>query len=238
MEDLPKVSPATRERIESPTGLRRDGAAARAKLLQKAMQEFAEKGLEARVEDISDAVGTNRRMAYYYFGSKEGLYLAALEATYLELVEAEQLIDVDALGPVEALAALVSAKFEHFMAYPHYVQILKIENIYRARHLKTSKRIDELRGPLNSIVKKVVKRGQELGVMRDDIDPLELYIAINALALYAFSNQYTLDTMFNANLMTPKAIEKRKQIMIDMVTSYVTNGSKQLAPARAKKSKR
>ena len=237
MDNLSETSSATLERVETPTGSRRDGAAARAKLLQKAMQEFAEKGLEARVEDISDAVGTNRRMAYYYFGSKEGLYLAALEATYLELVKAEQLIDVDALGPVEALAALVSAKFEHFMAYPHYVQILKIENIYRARHLKMSKRIDELRGPLNSIVKKVVKRGQEMGVMRDNIDPLELYIAINALALYAFSNQYTLDTMFNANLMAPEAIENRKKMMIDMVTSFVTNGSRQTAPASAKNSK-
>jgi TetR/AcrR family transcriptional regulator len=229
MTKASKAAPKRRARAgDGATGSRRDGAVARAKLLEKAMQEFADKGLDARIEDISDAVGTNRRMAYYYFGSKEGLYLAALEATYLELVERERVIDVDALGPLEALAALVSAKFEHFKAYPRYVQLLKIENIYRARHLKTSKRIDELRGPLNSIVSKVVKRGQELGVMRQNIDPLELYVAICALGFYAFSNQYTLGTMFGTDLMAPAALKKRKQMMIDMVTAYVTSGSKAL----------
>ena len=227
MNKASKAAATTRKNTPSDavTGSRRDGAVARAKLLEKAMQEFADKGLDARVEDISDAVGTNRRMAYSSFGSKEGLYLAALEATYLELVEAERVIDVDALGPVEALAALVSAKFEHFEAYPRYVQLLKIENIYRARHLKTSKRIDELRGPLNSIARKVVKRGQELGVMRQNIDPLELYVAICALGFYAFSNQYTLGTMFGVDLMAPDALKKRKQMMIDMVTAYVTSGN-------------
>jgi len=45
------------------------------------MQEFAARGLDAtRIEDIADLAGANRRMTYYYFGSKEGLYLAALEA--------------------------------------------------------------------------------------------------------------------------------------------------------------
>ena len=193
MNKASKAAATTRKNTPSDavTGSRRDGAVARAKLLEKAMQEFADKGLDARVEDISDAVGTNRRMAYYYFGSKEGLYLAALEATYLELVEAERVIDV--------------------------------EQAHTTRMVP--KRIDELRGPLNSIARKVVKRGQELGVMRQNIDPLELYVAICALGFYAFSNQYTLGTMFGVDLMAPDALKKRKQMMIDMVTAYVTSGN-------------
>jgi AcrR family transcriptional regulator len=228
MRDFSQFSPEVRHRIasESLAGRRRDGALTRAKLLETAMQEFAEKGLDARIEDISETSGTNRRMAYYYFGSKEGLYLAALEATYLELAEAEQAIDVDALGPIEAIAALVSAKFEHFVAHPRYVEFLKIENIYRGRHLKTSQRIDELRGPFSNVVKKVLKRGQELGVMRENVDSLELYIAICALGFFAFSNQYTLGAMFQVDLMTPEALQRRRQMMIDMVTAYLASGAR------------
>jgi len=84
-------------------------------------------------------------MAYYYFGSKEGLYLAALETSYIQLVEVEEAIDVEALGPVDAIEALVAAKFEHYVKYPHYIEFVKMENLYQARHLKTSQRIAEMR---------------------------------------------------------------------------------------------
>ncbi|MDB5405270.1 MAG: TetR family transcriptional regulator [Rhodospirillales bacterium] len=200
---------------------RRDAVATRAKILEAAMEEFAAKGLEARIEDIAEIAGANRRMAYYYFGSKEGLYLAALEATYLELVDVEQAIDVDKLGPLEAIAGLVSAKFEHYIKYPRYIEFLKIENLYHARYLKSSQRIKELRGPLISVIGRVLERGQALGVLRQDVDPLELYISICALGYFVFSNQYTLGAIFDVNLTTPRALARRRQIIIDMVTSYL-----------------
>src|SRR5690348_9539841 len=70
---------------------RRDAAATRQRILEAALKEFATKGLDAaRIEDIAEQAGANRRMAYCYFGSKEGLYLAALEASYFQLVEVEE----------------------------------------------------------------------------------------------------------------------------------------------------
>lgn len=206
-------------------GKRRDAAATRANILEAAMREFAEKGLDARIEDIAEMAGANRRMAYYYFGSKEGLYLAALEATYLELVRVEQAIDVDALGPLEAIAALVSAKFDHYVRFPRYVEFLKIENLYHARHLKASKRISDLRAPLIAILERVLKRGQELGVLRRDVDPLELYVSICALGYFTFSNQYTLGAVFEVDLMAPAALERRRAMITDMVTAYLGSGA-------------
>jgi TetR/AcrR family transcriptional regulator len=199
----------------------RDAAATRARILQAAMQEFAAKGLDARIEDIAKIAGANRRMAYYYFGSKEGLYLAALEATYFELVQVENAIDVNALGPLDAIAALISAKFEHYIKYPHYVEFVKIENLYHARHLKTSRRIAEMRAPLISIIKRVLQQGQSLGVLRKGVDPLDLYISICALGFFVFSNRYTLGTIFNADLTSPNALSRRRRLIIDMVTAYL-----------------
>jgi AcrR family transcriptional regulator len=153
---------------------RRDAAATRQRILDAALKEFAAKGLDAaRIEDIAEKAGANRRMAYYYFGSKEGLYLAALETSYFQLVEVEEAIDVEALGPIEAIEAMVAAKFEHYVKYPHYIEFVKMENLYRARHLKTSRRIADMRAPLISIIKRVLKRGEALGVLRRNVDPLE-----------------------------------------------------------------
>ena len=127
-------------------------------------------------------------MAYYYFGNKEGLYLAALEATYFELVQIENSIDVNALGPLEAIAALVSAKFEHYVKYPHYVEFVKIENLYQARHLKTSQRIAEMRTPLNiGHQARLTAGGRLRACCEKGIDPLDLYISICALGFFVFS---------------------------------------------------
>ena len=57
-------------------------------ILQVAHIEFAEKGLSgARIDEIAAATQTSKRMIYYYFGSKEGLYLAVLEESYREMRE-------------------------------------------------------------------------------------------------------------------------------------------------------
>jgi AcrR family transcriptional regulator len=201
---------------------RRDAAATRARILQAAMQEFAAKGLDAtRIEDIADQAGANRRMTYYYFGSKEGLYLAALEATYFELVEVEKRIDVDKLGPIDAVAAMVQAKFEHYVKYPHYIEFVKMENLYRARHLKTSRRIADMRAPLISVIKRVLDRGEAMGVLRKGVDPLDLYLSICALGFFVFSNRHTLGVIFNTDVTSAPALRRRRALVVDMIKAYL-----------------
>jgi AcrR family transcriptional regulator len=51
--------------------------------LAVARQELAEHGLSvARVDATAARIQTTKRMIYYYFGSKEGFYLAVLEQVY------------------------------------------------------------------------------------------------------------------------------------------------------------
>lgn len=215
------AKPASRS--ARPAGIRRrDAVATRARILQAAMKEFAAKGLDgARIEDIASIAGANRRMAYYYFESKEGLYLAALEQAYFELVEIEECIDVDALGPIEAIEALVSAKFEHYVRYPHYIEFVKMENLYKARYLKKSRRIAEMRAPLISIIKRVLERGEALGVMRKGVDALDLYLSICALGFFVFSNRHTLSLIFGADVTSAQALKRRRAMIVDFVTAYL-----------------
>ena len=56
-----------------------DAARTREDILAVAGEEFAEHGLSgARVDAIAARMRTTKRMIYYYFGSKERLYLAVL----------------------------------------------------------------------------------------------------------------------------------------------------------------
>lgn len=57
----------------------RDPEGTRRRILDAALTEFAAKGISgARVDAIAERAGTNKRMIYHYFASKEGLYRAVL----------------------------------------------------------------------------------------------------------------------------------------------------------------
>jgi AcrR family transcriptional regulator len=202
---------------------KRDAEATRTKILYAAMDEFAARGLpDARIEDVAARAGANRRMIYYYFGSKEGLYLAALEMVYQELIDEERKINVDKMSPINAIAALVSLKIDHYTHCPRFIAFLSMENLYHARHLKQSKRLREFKTPLTEIIGRVLERGQRAGIFRSKIDPVDLYISICALGYMYFSNQHTLSVIFGRKLTTPKALKKRKATISDIVISYLT----------------
>ena len=224
--------PAQRSEDAAVPVKRRNAAVTRQRILDAALKEFAAKGLDAaRIEDIAEQAGANRRMAYYYFGSKEGLYLAALETSYLQLVAVEEAIDVDALGPIEAIEALVAAKFEHYVRFPHYIEFVKMENLYQARHLKTSRHIAKMRAPLISIIQRVLRRGEALGVLRRGVDPLDLYLSICALGFFVFSNRHTLGVIFDTELTSVKSLSRRRGLIVDMIKAYITFGNVQGRPA-------
>src|SRR3954469_16143361 len=69
-------------------------------ILNVATEEFASAGFSgARVDMIAERTSTSKRMIYYYFSSKEGLYLAVLEKVYGELRAAEMGLDVAHQSP-------------------------------------------------------------------------------------------------------------------------------------------
>ena len=78
-------SPARRRPSSS-----RDPERTRAVILNAAIAEFTSKGLSgARIDHIAKRANVNKRMIYYYFTNKEGLYIAVLEETYTAIRTAE-----------------------------------------------------------------------------------------------------------------------------------------------------
>jgi TetR/AcrR family transcriptional regulator len=118
---------------------------------------------------------------------------------------------------------LVAAKFEHYVKYPHYVEFVKMENLYKARHLKMSRRISEMRAPLISIIQKVLDRGETLGIWRRGIDPLDLYLSICALGFFVFSIRHTLNVIFESDVTSPEAQARRRELIVDMIKAYLTH---------------
>lgn len=73
------MAPASRNR-STPNVDAADAASTKSRILQAAIDEFANKGFAAvRIDEVAAAAGANKQLIYYYFRSKAELYDAALE---------------------------------------------------------------------------------------------------------------------------------------------------------------
>lgn len=78
---------------------RRDSAASKSRLLWAATNEFAERGIAgARVDRIAEAALANKRLIYDYFGDKDGLFDAVMDAQYERIIEAVAIDSSDLPG--------------------------------------------------------------------------------------------------------------------------------------------
>jgi AcrR family transcriptional regulator len=221
------------ERLEGEARRPRDAAATRQRILEAATAEFASKGLAgARVDEIAERAQINKRMLYVYFGSKDDLFLAVLEEAYAGIRMAERQLDLEHLGPLEAIEALVRFTWNYYLEHPEFLRLINTENLHKAAHLKRSKRIREMHSPFVKMVADVLRRGVEQGLFRDGIEPHQLYISIAALAYYYQTNRYTLSVIYGTDLGAPEALERRLAFILDMVRHAIL---REPGPARRRK---
>ncbi len=200
----------------------RDPERTRAAILDAATQEFTANGLNgARVDAIANRARVNKRMIYHYFGDKDGLYLAVLEATYASIRAAEQDLRLADRGPVEGMRELVLFTWHYFLEHPEFLSLLGTENLHRAAYLKRSRRIRELHSPLVGMISSLLARGEKEHVFRTGVDPVELYVTIAALGFFYLSNRHTLSTIFGRDLSGPKSIAARERHIVDVVLGFL-----------------
>ena len=102
-------------------GRTNDPERTRADILAVAEVEFGEKGLAgARIDEIAAATQTSKRMIYYYFGSKEGLYLPCSRSRTARSGRKRPTC-LESLEPEAALKRLVGFTFDRHLRNEGYV---------------------------------------------------------------------------------------------------------------------
>ena len=211
-----------RTKVIPPEPRSRDADRSQLTILRAARDEFARYGLAgARVDRIAVLADVNKRLIYYYFKSKNMLFLAVLEAAYADIRAAEKELHLDEIDPVEAIRQLVSFTWHYYLEHPEFMSLLNSENQHNAAHLKQSVRIQEMNSPLIQMLDTVLVRGRDKTLFRNGIDPMQLYISIAAICYFYLSNNQTLSTIFGRNLRAPKAMQQRLSHMTEMVLGYV-----------------
>jgi len=194
----------------------------KANIIQIATEEFSEVGYSgARIDRIADKMNTSKRMIYYYFGSKEGLYSAVLLEYYRQLRGAEADLRLDEKPPLEALAELMEFTFDYHAANADNVRLVMVENIHKGKHIKQMPTLEPINTSVIDTVGRICARGVAEGVIRADVKPWDVYTSIAALSFFNVSNRYTFSAIFNHDMISPEAAAERRAAVVDMMIRYV-----------------
>jgi TetR/AcrR family transcriptional regulator len=222
------MSIAAEQLTEAPSRNRRNPEATKASILAAARVEFASKGLEgARVDQIAKRAQANKQLVYYYFGSKDDLYRAALEATYSEIRALERELDLTALPPREAMVRLIDFSLEYLNEHREFIRMLADENAHGARHVRGSEMALRTNSPLLDLIAETLDRGVAEGVFRDGVDPLELYISIAGMTFFYFANGLTMSAIFGRDLGQPKAVASYRDHIVKLTLAGLRPNSSQ-----------
>ena len=204
-------------------GRTRDAERTRADILAVATREFADQGYAgARINEIAAKTSTTKRMIYYYFGGKEQLYIAVLEAAYNRIRGLEQDLDVEHLDPVEAIQELAGLTFDHHEAHPEFVRLVSIENIHRAEHIARSTVLTGLATPALDVLDAILRRGRAAGAFRDDVDALDVHQVISAFCIFRIANRHTFGAIFGRDMLDATRRDHQRRVLTDLVVAFLT----------------
>jgi AcrR family transcriptional regulator len=157
-------------------GNRRDLARTRERILKAALAEFAAKGpAGARTDAIARRARVNKRMIFYCFGSKAGLYQEILRR---KLAERQTMLSTTP----EDLAAGLLHWYEAGCSDPQWVRLLEWEALGDASGKKIAAE-KERKALLNEALV-MLRRRQDEGRLPLEVDIVQLFVSVAALAVF------------------------------------------------------
>ncbi|MCB8883371.1 TetR/AcrR family transcriptional regulator [Acidisoma cellulosilytica] len=140
-------------------------------LRNAALELFASKNYASiTIKDLAQATGVNASLIYYYFGSKEGLFLKVVEATVDRVFGLyDDLVQPD-LPPETVIARWLE---HHIVNYRLIEKLIKISMDYASTHGASSEINQAIRTFYNTeakILRSALSRGVESGIFRE-VDP-------------------------------------------------------------------
>ena len=200
----------------------RSAETTRDSLLRAAIRVFAKHGLDGgSVDKISRAAKSHDRMIYYYFGNKEGLFVAVLEETYRRFNDAQAALALDVNQPVASLTAVVAFILQYYRKHPEFVTLLNSENLHRGKHIAKSSKARDYSSPAIGVIDAVLRSGAACGLFRAELSARDLYMMIAALGYFYQSNRFTLSAFLGENLEAQTTFAQWEAFVTDTVLRTV-----------------
>jgi len=152
----------------------------RRQILDAAVRAFAKKGYHAsRVSDIAEEAGVAYGLVYHYFESKDAVLESIFREMWGMMVAAINAVEQLDESPREQLRKACAIVLRTWRDYPDVVRVLVREVARSGEQLQ--REVEEIAHAFAAL-QRIVERGQEQKVFRDDLPPrLAAWIIYGAL---------------------------------------------------------
>lgn len=207
--------------IEKQPPLKGDGRGqrseeSRARILVSATKIFAEKGPDgARVDEIAEAAGINKRMIYHYFGSKEELYTEVLRYNYSKIFTLSKKAFKLGDNPKENVTRAVRAYFYFLAENDSFVRLTSWGALGGGRF--SGNIIPQFFDLVDLEFGDIIKDGIKRKFIRPNTDFRQVLLSVHALCLAYFNRREIMQPLWSEDLLSPEMLEKRLQHILDLI---------------------
>lgn len=192
----------------------------RERILRTAILEFGDKGFEgARMDDIAKASGASKQVCYHHFKGKEDLFVEALKEAYRAFrgTDDELRRKIKNVKAQDALKIFVEHLFTPSIDTVRFQQLVHDENQFQGVHVIHFTEAREAYGRLMDIFAEILKRGAKEGVFREDLDPVQVYIALAGLFMFQITNAHTLSIMLGVDLNSADGARQAREKSMELI---------------------
>lgn len=184
----------------------RDAEATRTRILDAAVAEFSSSGLAgARIDRIAEAAQANKRSIYVYYGSKEGLFQAALDHVLLRMVEDVPLTEDD-------LAGYAGRVFDYLLVHPEAFRL----NMWRQLERPAESRTEEVR------YEDKVAAMRKGAAAASGLPPTDLIVLVYGLSIGWFTSPPDLLVADGSDPTSAERLARHRAALVEAARRLVT----------------
>jgi AcrR family transcriptional regulator len=200
-----------------------DPEVTREAIMTAAFAEFSRYGLAgARIDRIADQTKTSKRMIYYYFGSKAGLYQEILVEAYRRVGEVEIGPGIPSADPLADLRSAIRAILEHYEGNIRFIRLVLLENSFELGAVeRISADVCQMNQEPLTVINDVLSRGRALGIFREGPQALDVYQLLMSMAFFRVSDRFSWIELFGRDMVGKADSQHIREFIEDAVVRYV-----------------
>lgn len=199
-------------------------AETRARILDAALSEFSAKGLAgARTEQIAVAAGVNKALLYYYFESKEKLYVAALDMVASRVRDRSMAILLRDASPGERLLRAALDHFDRVLTQREFQSMMQQEmmRLHKGEEGALPILIKRVFAPLTAMFQSITREGVASGELIDADWMQILLAALGANVFYFLSAPMWRLTTPGFEPFEFETLRQRRQALVEFLAQAI-----------------
>lgn len=198
-------------------------AETRARILDAALTEFSAYGLAgARTDRIAAAAGVNKALLYYYFESKENLYVAALEMIAAKIRDRSMAVFLREASAGERLLRTALDHFDRILAQREFQSLMQQEmmRFHKGESSAMDVLVKRVFGPIQTMVQAMVREGISSGELIN-VDWFQIPLAAMGANVFYFLSAPVWRQLMPFEPFAPDALAARRKALVEFLGQAV-----------------